>query len=80
VYFLSSWGYLGVVGIGPIPNFPLPVRIHTRVCAPVILERYGRAAVRDRDYVDACYERVCTQMQLELDNLVAMVSQKPQPA
>lgn len=70
IFLGLPWG----VGIGPIPNFPFPVQIHTRVCAPVVFERYGRAAARDRDYVNACYEKVCSQMQLELDNLVAMVS------
>ena len=75
IFLGLPWG----IGIGPIPNFPFPVGIHTRVCAPVVFERYGRTVIRDRDYVDACYERVCTQMQLELDNLVAFVSQKPKP-
>jgi 1-acyl-sn-glycerol-3-phosphate acyltransferase len=72
IFLGLPWG----VGIGPIPNFPLPVQIHTRVCEPVIFERYGRAAARDRDYVEDCYQKVCIQMQLELDNLVAMVSHK----
>lgn len=65
--------YLGlpwIVGIGPLPNFPLPVPIHTRVCPPIVFERYGEEAASDRDYVDACYHTVCTQMQQELDNLV----------
>jgi hypothetical protein len=39
-----------------------------------VFERYGRAAASDRDYVDACYEQVCTQMQLELDSLVRRIS------
>jgi 1-acyl-sn-glycerol-3-phosphate acyltransferase len=73
IFLGLPWG----IGIGPIPNFPFPVQIHTRVCAPVMFERYGRAAIRDRDYVDACYEKVCTQMQAELNDLVEMVSQKP---
>ena len=66
--------YLGlpwIVGIGPIPDIPLPVPIHIRVCAPIVFERYGRAAAGDRDYVNVCYEKVCHQMQLELDCLVA---------
>jgi hypothetical protein len=46
------------------------MQIHTRVCAPVIFERYGKAAAQDRAYVDACYERVQAQMQTELDDLV----------
>jgi hypothetical protein len=35
-----------------------------------VFERYGREAASDRDYVDACYEKVCTQMQRELDDLI----------
>ncbi len=68
IYLGLPWG----LGIGPLPNFPLPVPIHTRVCAPIVFERYGAAAARDRDYVDECYEKVSTQMQQELDALVAM--------
>jgi 1-acyl-sn-glycerol-3-phosphate acyltransferase len=67
IYLGLPWG----VGIGPLPNFPLPVPIQTRVCAPVVFERYGRAAACDRAYVDACYEQVQAQMQSELDDLVA---------
>jgi 1-acyl-sn-glycerol-3-phosphate acyltransferase len=66
IYLGLPWG----VGIGPIPNIPLPVQIHTRVCAPIVFDRYGRKAASDRDYVDACYEQVCTQMQGELNDLV----------
>ncbi len=70
VYLGLPWG----VGIGPLLNFPLPIQIHTRVCAPIVFERYGRETLRDRDYVDACYEKVCTHMQQELDELIARVS------
>ncbi len=70
IYLGLPWG----LAIGPLPNIPLPVQIHTRVCAPIVFERYGRAAASDRDYVDACYEQVCTQMQLELDSLVRRIS------
>lgn len=66
IYLGLPWG----VGIGPVPNFPLPVQIRTRICAPIVFEHYGRAAARDRDYVDACYEQVRLQMQHELDDLV----------
>lgn len=72
VYLGLPWG----VGVGPIPNFPLPVQIHTRVCAPIVFERYGRAAACDRAYVDLCYEQVCTQMQGELNNLVRKYSSR----
>jgi len=67
IYLGLPWG----LAIGPLPNIPLPVPIHTRICAPIVFERYGRAAALDRDYVNACYEKVCKQMQRELDALVA---------
>jgi 1-acyl-sn-glycerol-3-phosphate acyltransferase len=66
IYLGLPWG----VGLGPLPNFPLPTQIHNRVCKPIEFDRYGRAAANDRDYVDACYTHVEQQMQLELDRLV----------
>ncbi|MDE5118323.1 MAG: glycerol acyltransferase, partial [Trichodesmium sp. St2_bin2_1] len=54
--------------------FPFPVQIHTRVCPPIVFERYGRKAASDRDYVDACYQKVLTQMQQELDQLILSTS------
>ncbi|MBD2004619.1 acyltransferase family protein [Trichocoleus sp. FACHB-40] len=68
--------YLGlpwVLGIGPLPNFPLPIQIHTRVCPPIVFERYGRDAALCRDYVNDCHEKVCFHMQLELDSLILSV-------
>ncbi len=65
--------YLGLpwlLSIGPLPHLPLPLTIRTRVCAPIIFNRYGRDAASDRDYVDNCYERVQTLMQLELNRLI----------
>ena len=70
IYLGLPWG----LSIGPLPNIPLPAQIHTRVCAPIAFDRYGRAAASDRDYVDVCYEKVRAQMQLELDRLVAGLS------
>ncbi|NER49834.1 MAG: glycerol acyltransferase [Symploca sp. SIO1A3] len=69
VYLGLPWG----LGIGPLPNFPLPTQIHTRVCAPILFEQYGRTASGDRDYVNTCYQQVLTQMQTELDYLIAEV-------
>jgi hypothetical protein len=40
------------------------------VCEPIVFERYGSEAARDRDYVDACFDRVTAQMQEQLDCLV----------
>ena len=65
VYLGLPWG----LAIGPLPNIPLPVPIQTRVCPPIVFERYGDAAARDRAYVQACYDLVVEKMQQELDNL-----------
>ncbi len=67
LYLGLPWG----LAFGPLPNLPLPARIHTRVCAPVVFERTGYAASRDRGYVQACYAQVVNHMQAELDRLVA---------
>ncbi len=66
IYLGLPWG----LSIGPLPNIPLPVQIHTRVCTPIVFERYGNQAARDHNYVDACYDFVEKQMQQELDHLV----------
>jgi 1-acyl-sn-glycerol-3-phosphate acyltransferase len=66
IYLGLPWG----IGFGPLPNIPLPVPIRTRVCKPIVFDRYGKEAARDRAYVDTCYETVVTQMQEELDNLI----------
>lgn len=66
IYLGLPWG----LGIGPLPDIPLPVTIHTRVCSPIVFERYGRRAASDRQYVHECYELVVNQMQQELDYLV----------
>lgn len=70
IYLGLPWG----LSIGPLPNIPLPVQIHTRVCRPIIFDRYGTDAARDRHYVDECYQLVYTQMQQELDDLVETAS------
>ncbi len=59
------WG----VALGPLPNFPLPVKIRTRICKPIVFDRYGRDAASDRAYVEVCYHQVQTMMQKELDEL-----------
>lgn len=66
IYLGLPWG----LGVGPLPNIPLPIPLHTRVCSPILFERYGQEASRDREYVEQCYHRVCQQMQQELDRLV----------
>lgn len=66
IYLGLPWG----VSVGPLPNIPLPTTIHTRVCPPIVFERYGREAACDRKYVNSCYETVVSQMQRELDVLV----------
>lgn len=70
LYLGLPWG----LAIGPLPNFPLPVSIHTRVCEPIVFERYGKEAASDRAYVSACYDLVRQQMQQSLDRLVAETS------
>lgn len=65
--------YLGLpwlIAFGPLPNIPLPIRLHTRVCPAIVFERYGEEAARDRKYVNQCYNLVCEKMQQELDRLV----------
>ncbi len=65
IYLGLPWG----LALGPLPNIPLPVPMHTRVCPPIVFERYGREAACDRHYVNKCYELVRSQMQQELDAL-----------
>jgi 1-acyl-sn-glycerol-3-phosphate acyltransferase len=65
VYLGLPWG----LAFGPLPNFPWPAQIHTRICPPIEFERYGYEASRDRDYVQACYHQVVETMQAELDQL-----------
>jgi 1-acyl-sn-glycerol-3-phosphate acyltransferase len=66
IYLGLPWG----IGVGPLPNIPLPIPLHTRVCPAIVFERYGEAAARDHQYVDLCYRLVCEQMQQKLDQLV----------
>ncbi|AFY47568.1 1-acyl-sn-glycerol-3-phosphate acyltransferase [Nostoc sp. PCC 7524] len=68
IYVGWPWG----LAIGPLPNIPFPVTIQTRVCPPIIFERYGRDAASDRQYVNECYELVKSKMQQELDQLVLL--------
>jgi 1-acyl-sn-glycerol-3-phosphate acyltransferase len=66
IYLGLPWG----LAIGPLPNFPLPVQITTRICEPIIFERYGKKVAGDRLYVEQCYQQVKRIMQRELDILV----------
>lgn len=66
VYLGLPWG----IAFGPLPNIPLPRKMHIRICPPISFDRYGRNAANDRDYVDLCYALVERQMQAELDLLV----------
>lgn len=67
IYLGLPWG----LAIGPLPNIPLPMKMHTRICEPIRFERCGPEALSDKAYVNACYEKVKNQMQLALDDLVA---------
>ncbi|MCW5319117.1 glycerol acyltransferase [Nostoc sp. KVJ3] len=73
IYLGLPWG----LSIGPLPNIPLPVQIHTRVCHPITFERYGQDAAKDRNYVNDCYELVHHQMQEELNQLVIDTQKYP---
>ena len=66
IYLGLPWG----IAVGPWPNIPLPVKLHTRVCRAIVFDRYGHKAAHDQDYVDECYNKVCRLMQHELDQLV----------
>lgn len=66
IYLGLPWG----LAIGPLPNIPFPIQIHTQVCAPIRFERYGRDAANDHAYVEACYQQVRLQMQKDLDHLI----------
>ncbi|MCC5637582.1 acyltransferase family protein [Nostoc sp. CHAB 5844] len=68
IYLGWPWG----LSIGPLPNIPFPVSIHTQVCPPIVFERYGREAASDRSYVDECYNLVVSKMQYQLDQLVLL--------
>jgi 1-acyl-sn-glycerol-3-phosphate acyltransferase len=66
LYLGLPWG----LGIGPVPNFPLPMPIWTKICPPIVFEKYGFDASQDQSYVDECYHLVHAQMQSALDDLV----------
>lgn len=66
VYLGWPWG----LALGPLPNIPFPVQIHTQVCEAIKFEQYGRDAANDPDYVNSCYELVRSRMQQDLDRLV----------
>lgn len=70
IYLGLPWG----LAIGPLPNIPFPVQIHTRVCPPIIFDRYGEGVAHDPGYVHECYETVHQTMQAELDQLTQEVS------
>jgi 1-acyl-sn-glycerol-3-phosphate acyltransferase len=66
IYLGLPWG----IAFGPLPNIPLPRKMHIRICEPIWFDRYGRNAANDREYVDLCYALVEGKMQAELDRLV----------
>ena len=65
IYLGWPWG----IAFGPLPNIPFPLQIHTRVCPPILFERYGKEAAKNREYVNSCYQLVCGQMQQQLEFL-----------
>jgi len=66
IYFGLPWG----LGIGPLPNLPLPAPIHLRVGKPIYFEHSGRDALKNQDYVQTCCNTVIDQMQQDLDELI----------
>lgn len=70
IYLGLPWG----VGIGPLPNIPLPIKIKIRVCPPIVFVKYGAKAARDHTYVDTCYDLVVALMQQQLDDLASQKS------
>ncbi len=67
LYLGLPWG----LALGPLPNLPLPVPLHTRICPPISFPHYGREAAHDPNYVKDCYDQVRQTMQQELDRLYA---------
>ena len=67
IYLGLPWG----LSVGALPNMPLPVQIHTRVCPAITFERYGRDVLDDQAYIDECYTTVVNHMQMALDKLIA---------
>ncbi len=70
IYLGLPWG----ISIGPLPNIPLPIKIRTRICPPIIFAKYGAESAKDRQYVDACYDIVVAQMQEQLNDLSSNIS------
>lgn len=66
IYLGLPWG----ISFGPLPNIPLPAKIHTRVLPPITFSRTGKQAARDRIYVEECYQLVVARMQQGLDQLI----------
>jgi hypothetical protein len=73
IYLGLPWG----LALGPLPNIPLPVPIHTRFVHRLYLSVMVRVLANDHGLLDACYEKVCVQMQLELDRLFTGQSGTP---
>ena len=67
LYLGLPWG----IALGPLPHWPLPMPMKTKVCAPIHFDRSGRSAAQDLTYVDRCYEQVVEEMQRALDELYA---------
>ena len=62
------WG----LTFGPPPtHLPLPTRIFTEALDPISFDRSGEEAANDRDYVEACHDRVLAAMQASLTELAA---------
>jgi 1-acyl-sn-glycerol-3-phosphate acyltransferase len=60
------WG----LSVGPVPTFPLPVRMKLRVLEPIAWPELGPEAAEDDAIVDRCREEVRAAMQAALDAMV----------
>ncbi len=58
----------GLIFGAPLPHFPPPVKIHTRILAPIQLDAPPSAAA-DPELLDTLYARVVATMQAALDDL-----------
>jgi 1-acyl-sn-glycerol-3-phosphate acyltransferase len=58
----------GIIFGNPVPHLPPPVKVHTRICAPIDLGLPPSAA-EDPEALDHCYRRVHGAMQTAMDEL-----------
>lgn len=60
MYLGLPWG----LGIGPVPNIPLPASMQIRMGKPIRFDHYGEEASKDEDYVLICYDQGITRCRM----------------